>query len=369
MTAKSDVPLQNNVIETQSAFEDYQRLFYQQQQELMDNADGYANRRERKRKDLPFDRRKLAKKVFTEALFVPAHPDRFIPRGEGIGPQYKYFVIHRPNSVYQGKPLKLLVGKAYLDCVLSCTAVSMIKWFSMPPPGVPTASHFIVDKTGLITQMVDLDDVAPHLKSGRAPDGQLVTNYNAAGVEVEGAIESAVTEAAYIAVAKILRMMADVYGISLDTTHVLRHSDIQTDRRDPGDEFNMDHVLDIAKSSPVLAGAAFQPPIDLRTSTAIAFTRAFPNVLAMTAGLNKSTQITLVAGMKAASRAAELANVTRDDLFSRAIGHVETQARGGFAFSTEKLALIIALKDVKVNPQTNVKGLLKNWTDGKWNDE
>jgi hypothetical protein len=173
-----------------------------------------------------------AQKVLKSAAFVPAHPNLYkvgIFKVETM----KYFVIHRPSD----KP-----GAS--------TLVALLQAFTAPKP--TAAAHFLISLAGGLTQMVDLADEAPHCgtKTGK------VFNYNSVGVELEGAIDTPVTDAQYQTLAKLLRTLNSISSQFLPAytdpdfatkarAKIVGHQDIRPqDKRDPGN-FNYGYLISL----------------------------------------------------------------------------------------------------------------------------
>jgi hypothetical protein len=172
-----------------------------------------------------------AQKVLRTAAFVPAHPNLY-KAGIFKVESMKYFVVHRPSR----EP-----GAS--------TLVALLQAFTSPRP--VASAHFLISLTGGLTQMVDLADEAPHCgtKTGK------VFNHNSVGVELEGAIDTQVTDAQYQTLAKLLRTLnsisnflpsyTDANFATLAREKIVGHQEIRPqDKSDPGN-FNYGYLISL----------------------------------------------------------------------------------------------------------------------------
>jgi len=168
-------------------------------------------------------------RVLNGVTFIPAHQSRWRP-GFDLA-KVKYFVVHRPGNYPR-----------------ACTYANTIREFSIYHR--PAATHFVISKTGAITQMVDLQDTAFHC--GRSP-GLRNGNSVSIGAELEGAVGEPFTVAQYEALAELLNVLTGVTGLVLDAKprRVLGHSEIAPKRKtDPGYNFSYNRVISMAMSLP-----------------------------------------------------------------------------------------------------------------------
>lgn len=99
------------------------------------------------------------------------------------------------------------------------------------------SAHFLIDRTGLLTQFVSLQNRAWH-----AGDScfQRVENCNdfSIGVELEGADDTAYSDAQYAALAMLCRELMNAFPAILEQ-RIVGHSDIAPGRKtDPGPAFD-----------------------------------------------------------------------------------------------------------------------------------
>jgi len=347
---------------------------------IRDNAEAYANKRARK---MPYDdagRDAYAEKVVVGATFVPAHPSRYEALGKGRGRQFKYFMVHRPGGPKSAtKPNRTLFpsdagyDSAFAYAVRACSLKNTIYEFSQENREAST--HFIIGKSGELVQMVDLDDVAFHTRSKPHPfDRSLgrITNDNAVGVELEGPIFDSFTTAQLQKLAELLRMMHDLYGISLDydpkRLFVLGHDEVDPSRKkDPWKNFPYNKVLQWAQSvQPFNTKALFQDPIDITDSTEVLVAEAKRDALTLESGLLKEVAVAAADSIDVEARASRKRAVTRGQLMQARTSFSDKQE----AALLEKTASFSRAEDVNAvaaaaAPQV---GSLFNWTTGLWEE-
>jgi N-acetylmuramoyl-L-alanine amidase len=100
------------------------------------------------------------------------------------------------------------------------------------------SSHYVVSRDGDITQLVARHDIAWH-------SGNHVMNAESIGIEHEGVTDdpASFTDAEYRASAHLVAWLVHVYGIPIDRTHILGHSDV-ADPTDPTQGGGIDHHTD-----------------------------------------------------------------------------------------------------------------------------
>jgi N-acetyl-anhydromuramyl-L-alanine amidase AmpD len=140
--------------------------------------------------------------------------------------QIKYIVIHDTEGSYQ----------------------SAIDWFQNPASFV--SAHYVIRSSdGDVTQMVRTKDVGWHA-------GNWYMNMHSIGIEHEGvAAEGGAwyTEAMYRSSAKLVRYLADRYGVSLDRQHIIGHEQVPPINParaplmhyDPGPFWDWTHYMDL----------------------------------------------------------------------------------------------------------------------------
>jgi N-acetyl-anhydromuramyl-L-alanine amidase AmpD len=118
-----------------------------------------------------------------------------------------------------------------------------IEAFSRPGPGV-AANYAVRSSDGLITQFVPTRDIAYHA-------GNFWFNIHSIGIEHEGFMAQGArwyTEAMYRASARLVRWLADRYGIPLDRAHILGHEEVPGMHFDPGPFWDWKHYFDLLRA-------------------------------------------------------------------------------------------------------------------------
>lgn len=216
---------------------------------LLYNAKAYTNKVIRKDGKRPGTRRLLQ-----IATYLPANENRYY-----VGQQksVRHFVIHRPG---------LNPKASRFD--------NVIKTFAEPVGSSGTAGvHFVISKYGVIAQLVELQDMTPHVgipkSAGLSPS---VINSNSVGVELEGAVGEPFLDAQLVALAKLLKHLSAAYGITwkrapLSEKNLWGHSEIWpyryypglgrvTGKQDPGTNFNYDLLLRLIDQQPSVSSTA-----------------------------------------------------------------------------------------------------------------
>ncbi|MFB7498227.1 N-acetylmuramoyl-L-alanine amidase [Streptomyces sp. NPDC056161] len=112
-------------------------------------------------------------------------------------------------------------------------------------PGHGAASHYIVRQDGQVTQLVREQDVAFHA-------GNRQYNERSVGIEHEGFVEdpSSLTDEMYAASARLTAAICGRYGIPVDRTHVIGHSQVPgTDHTDPGRYWDWDRYMKLVREA------------------------------------------------------------------------------------------------------------------------
>ena len=131
-------------------------------------------------------------------------------------------------------------GSYAIDRVVIHTAqgsyAGTISWFQNPSASV--SSHYVIRSSdGDVTQMVRHKDVAWHAGNW---------NNRSIGIEHEGFVDNAswYTESMYRSSAAVTRHAADQYGIPLDRTHVVGHSEVPgATHTDPGPNWDWNRYM------------------------------------------------------------------------------------------------------------------------------
>lgn len=105
------------------------------------------------------------------------------------------------------------------------------------------SAHYTVDNDGTIYQSVDDNDIAYHA-------GTWSYNQRSIGIEHVGYANDANgwTNAEYTASARLSAWLSVEYGIAVDRSHFIAHSEISSDRSDPGQYFDWDYYLGLVRS-------------------------------------------------------------------------------------------------------------------------
>ena len=347
---------------------------------IRDNAEAYANKRARK---MPYDesgRNAFASKILVGATFIPAHPTRYEALGKGRGRKFTYFIVHRPGGPKSPtKPNRLLYpGEAGFDAafayaVKACSLKNTIYEFSVE--NRPASTHFIIGKNGELVQMVDLDDVAYHTRSKPHPSDRSlpkITNDNAVGVELEGPVFDDFTSAQLQKLAELLRMMHDIYGISLDydpqRLYILGHDEIDKRRKkDPWKNFPWNRVMQWAQSvQPFDTKNIYQDPMDITSSTEALVAEAKRDALTLESGMLKEVAIAAADAIDVETRASRKRAVTRDQLMQERTSFSDKQE----AALAEQVATMSKAEETNTSPASSPPktGSLYNWDTGVWEE-
>ncbi|MEU5188530.1 N-acetylmuramoyl-L-alanine amidase [Streptomyces klenkii] len=105
------------------------------------------------------------------------------------------------------------------------------------------AAHYVVRKDGHVAQTVRELDVAFH-------SGNRAFNERSIGIEHEGYVDrpAGFTDAMYAASARLAADICARYGIPVDRTHLVAHSEVPgTDHTDPGPHWDWNRYLRLVK--------------------------------------------------------------------------------------------------------------------------
>lgn len=95
-------------------------------------------------------------------------------------------------------------------------------------------AHYLIDRNGIIIQLVDEKNIAFHAGISKLPDGSTGINSRSIGIEIATSLSETPTENQIAAAAKLVRDIQSKHKIK----YVLRHSDIAPERKT--DPWNMD---------------------------------------------------------------------------------------------------------------------------------
>jgi hypothetical protein len=212
---------------------------------LASNAWAYVNQRPLSDKG----KAQTMKKILSDAAFIPAAPKRYAP-GIFSVEKMKYFVIHRPSLMPRASTTLATIG-------------------AFTTEDRQASTHFIIDESGALIQMVDLDDMAYHCGTSKN-----AFNYNSAGVELSGAIDSPIYPAQYETLAKVIRTLHAISGFlpnfndpnfaAKARIKIVGHSEIRPgEKLDPGRNFNYGHLISLIPKVQVSTNY-YKPPFDPR---------------------------------------------------------------------------------------------------------
>lgn len=138
------------------------------------------------------------------------------------------------------------------DLFLNQLDLNADPWFAENLQGLTVSAHFVIDRSGNITQFVACDKRAWHAGVSQHA-GRKQCNDFSIGIELEGTDTLAYTDAQYDALAALTQCLRAHYPL----TSVRGHCDIAPGRKtDPGEAFNWGHYAERA-GWPV---AALPPP-------------------------------------------------------------------------------------------------------------
>ncbi len=185
---------------------------------------------------------------YAEALWVPAHSTNYmVAKREGDYP-IKYIVIHTTQGTYS----------------------SAVNWFHIDHGSYgPTSAHYVIrSRDGEITQTVRDKDIAYHA-------GNWTYNTQSIGIEHEGWVSDPktwYTDAMYKSSAALARSIAKRYGIPLDRSHIIGHSEVPgATHTDPGPGWNWTYYMQLVQQAAPQPNAPAPTPPALAHKTYIPF--------------------------------------------------------------------------------------------------
>jgi N-acetyl-anhydromuramyl-L-alanine amidase AmpD/peptidoglycan hydrolase-like protein with peptidoglycan-binding domain len=123
-------------------------------------------------------------------------------------------------------------------------------------PQAFSSAHYGVGPAGEVHQYVEETDTAFHAGIVVTPRANIVDvkpgvnpNLYTIAIEQAGSPGETLTDAQYEATAALICDIARVWKISLDSDHIVLHSDIRSGRVCPGEGFDPDRVLNLARSA------------------------------------------------------------------------------------------------------------------------
>lgn len=120
-------------------------------------------------------------------------------------------------------------------------------------PSSQKSSHLLVCRDGSVIQFVSTSDTAfgngivvnPISELVLSRDGQNPNDYSIS-IEHEGFSYVDLTPAQYVTTAKVVKFLHDKWDIPLDSTHVIRHREIESTKSCPG-MANVEYILQQAR--------------------------------------------------------------------------------------------------------------------------
>lgn len=288
----------------------------------------------------------IFKRVFKDAVFIPAHTSRFRKNGMDLE-HVMSFLLHRP-------------GFDPASCTLEMTIAEFAQ------PGREASTHFIAGQNGSLVQMVDLTDVAWHTgdPTGRYP------NHRSIGIEMEGAVGDPISDQLYRVTASLIARVHLLSGMPIDTDHIIEHRKIlPATKADVGFPLDVNRLVReaLALVPTYNKNDLFKAPFGV-AQTISAISNEFV-ALSATMGISglslAQTQI-MNSNIAAIHRSAQFSATTRSDLNSAAAIHAQLIAdREASQLATQ---LSLSGLDIRGVPQENVKGLLFEPEQGLFND-
>lgn len=115
-------------------------------------------------------------------------------------------------------------------------------------PAAQVSYHYIVNKNGKITQLVEDKDTAWHagLVKNPTPLGELYApkpNLKTMGIAYAGFAIAGPSFEQMRAICELIRHLSAIHSIALDSRHVITHHDIRTDKVCPGSKVSVDAIL------------------------------------------------------------------------------------------------------------------------------
>lgn len=120
-------------------------------------------------------------------------------------------------------------------------------------PAVEKSSHLLINKDGSVTQFVSTADTAYGngivvnpiseivlSRPGKNPNGYSIS------IEHEGFADTDITTKQYAKTIKVLKFLHDKWNIPLDSTHIIRHREIEASKPCPG-LINVEYLIQQAR--------------------------------------------------------------------------------------------------------------------------
>jgi hypothetical protein len=157
-------------------------------------------------------------------------------------PAARWVAAHSSNYRVQNRPSDYSIDRVVIHTTQGSYA-GAISWFQNAASNV--SAHYVIRSSdGDVTQMVRHKDVAWHVGS---------TNNRSIGIEHEGWVDDAswYTEEMYRSSAAVTRFVCDKYGVPIDRTHIIAHSEAPgATHTDPGPHWDWDRYLGYVRGGP-----------------------------------------------------------------------------------------------------------------------
>jgi phospholipase C len=174
-------------------------------------------------------------------------------------------IIGSPNKSIGRKGYK---PEAIVIHIMEGTLTGTDSWFSNPASAV--SAHYGIGTNGEIHQYVDEKDTAwqagrvnsPSWKNIKSsgPGAFINPNYYTIGIEHEGDQNSEWTEAMYNTSASLIQDICQRNNIPIDRDHIIGHHEIYSLKCCPGFKVDLNKLVHLASTVPILADVAIQPP-------------------------------------------------------------------------------------------------------------
>ena len=136
--------------------------------------------------------------------------------------------------------------EAFVLHVTEGNFLGALEWCKNPASQV--SYHFIINKQGMITQLVETKDTAWH--AGKmvtpTPYGELYgpnPNFKTIGIAYAGFAKDGPNLLQIVGIVELLKSLSVIHSIPLDRQHLIAHHDIRTDKICPGAKVNFDAIL------------------------------------------------------------------------------------------------------------------------------
>lgn len=124
-----------------------------------------------------------------------------------------------------------------------------IGWFQRERPGNESSAHVVIDRQRNVNISVPYGLIAYHA-AAKGPNGESGGYYNRTRLAIEFCKRAPIgegqyTDEQYAVGAEIIAEMADIYGFPINRETIKGHSEVQSDRLDPGPLFRWDYFMSL----------------------------------------------------------------------------------------------------------------------------